>query len=592
MFSCCCGSVKTNWRNKLTFLSLLLLVMIILYQRNQLQRADNFHKALKVESKIAGDDIADVADKLKQLQEQKMLAQNIAAVSKLTLQLDSSAVLLGGRPRSSTRQGDVCAEVYLGNQVDYPYFYKNWVEEKCDYGQSVDKLVTLVFRGESIDQVERVTRSLWDEYAGVRVIVESDLDIHLKGVHSVRKGRTMADIASKVDTKYVLIGKDLDHVSNWTSLARGVRLLSEGGLAVVAVGGAVRNTSGHWHVDCRQVEMEYYRLEMRPGYEHQFNDCMVCDFVDGPVLMKTDTMRSLDPEIPKTLSLVDLALTRVGLMLACPDIMFFTRSSIGRETLHSNEADWLKLAAKYKFQGLVTNFKHQLDFQFSCSQVNLICDIRSQAAAFILPWCCFESFRYILSKLEEASSKLGIEYQLESGSCLGAVKLANFIPWDIDMDIEFLTEHFHHFKSGGAAHVLLKGAGISLYGYSEDMYAIKGAGMFNMHYNGITVEMMGSIKPLSMNLLPNHLKNKPTRIQLAKDLWVPVLSNPGLYVRGRYGPGYLFHIQSWRHKDGMSGSYDSYQPGAWAPCTQPGHQACLNRYPIQGNIELLSEIYP
>ena len=37
-------------------------------------------------------------------------------------------------------------------------------------------------------------------------------------------------------------------------------------------------------------------------------------------------------------------------------------------------------------------------------------------------------------------------FQLESGSCLGAVKLSNFIPWDIDIDIGFATADFHHFK--------------------------------------------------------------------------------------------------------------------------------------------------
>ena len=160
------------------------------------------------------------------------------------------------------------------------------------------------------------------------------------------------------------------------------------------------------------------------------------------------------------------------------------------------------------------------------------------------------------------------------------------------MDIVFVTKYFHHFKSGGAAHDTLTGAGISLYSFSEDMYNVKGAGSFKMSYNGIIVEMLGSFQPVSKTFLPTHLDHSPTRIQLAKDLWIPVVANPGLYTRGRYGPGYLFHIQSWRHKEGMEGSYDEYRPGAWAPCTQPGHHACLNNYPIQGNMELLSENYP
>ena len=64
---------------------------------------------------------------------------------------------------------------------------------------------------------------------------------------------------------------------------------------MAAVGGAVRNSSGHWRVECRQVEdrmlmindynnnvyqleLSYYRLEMVPGYRHQYEDCMVCGY--------------------------------------------------------------------------------------------------------------------------------------------------------------------------------------------------------------------------------------------------------------------------------------------------------------------------
>ena len=34
---------------------------------------------------------------------------------------------------------------------------------------------------------------------------------------------------------------------------------------------------------------------------------------------------------------------------------------------------------------------------------------------------------------------------------VGAVKLNNFIPWDIDMDLYIKTEDMHYFHSGGKA---------------------------------------------------------------------------------------------------------------------------------------------
>lgn len=579
--------LRTNWRTKVLMLVLIILLIIILYQRHLIQRALYTEQARKVESLMSGKEVGEVATMLRRLQKQEVSGSNHVALDKLALRLDNSAVLLGAGAELSQQKGDTCPEVYLGNQF-YPYQYNNWGVEECDYGQRVEKLVTVVFQGSSNDQVERVTTSVWSEYPGVRVVV-TGVGVGMKGVTSVE---TMAELVGVVDTKYVMLATDLDYVSNWTSIERGVRLLSEGGLGVVGVGGAVRNSSGHWHVSCYQLQSHYYRLEIRPGYQQQFRDCMVCDFVDGPLIIKTETLSSLDHDIPAQLAWLDLALARQGLVLSCPDILFFTTHSTAREALQASEAAWLALANKYSLLGVVTHFRLPFQHQFSCEQVNIVCDIRSQAAAFMLPWCCFQSFRHILATLEEVSTQLGIEYYLESGSCLGAVKLGNFIPWDIDMDIVFVTKYFKHFKPGGSAHALLVRAGISLGSFSEDMYHVKGAGSFIMHYGGITVEMFGEFTAISRSFLPPHLNTAPTRIQVGPELWVPVVSNPGLYSRGRYGPGYLYHVQSWRHKAGMGNSYDEYRPGGWAPCSEPGHQACLNNYPIQGNMELLSQIYP
>ena len=113
-------------------------------------------------------------------------------------------------------------------------------------------------------------------------------------------------------------------------------------MGVSAVGGAVRNSSGHWNIGCRQVsslyvrtetysvtlsqaEISYYRLELRPGYRHQYSDCMVCDHTGGPLILRTD---SLLPDSPRPLATLDSALTSRRPMLACPDMMFLTRYSL------------------------------------------------------------------------------------------------------------------------------------------------------------------------------------------------------------------------------------------------------------------------
>ena len=90
-----------------------------------------------------------------------------------------------------------------------------------------------------------------------------------------------------------------------------------------------------------------------------------------------------------------------------------------------------------------------------------------QAAAFLVPWCCHAAYRHILSSLEAAAAQFGLQYQLESGSCLGAVKLNNFIPWDIDIDIGFLTSQFPLWQPDGSAAQTLAAAGLRLHSYSQ-----------------------------------------------------------------------------------------------------------------------------
>ena len=46
--------------------------------------------------------------------------------------------------------------------------------------------------------------------------------IKAKNVKVVRKGKTMRDILELVSTEFVLLADDLDIVTNWTNIERGV----------------------------------------------------------------------------------------------------------------------------------------------------------------------------------------------------------------------------------------------------------------------------------------------------------------------------------------------------------------------------------
>ena len=69
-----------------------------------------------------------------------------------------------------------------------------------------------------------MTRSLWSSYPGVPVIVETgQAGLGARaGVRVVSSGQDPGSLASLVTTEYVLLASDLDYVSNWTNIERGV----------------------------------------------------------------------------------------------------------------------------------------------------------------------------------------------------------------------------------------------------------------------------------------------------------------------------------------------------------------------------------
>ena len=93
--------------------------------------------------------------------------------------------------------------------------------------------------------------------------------------------------------------------------------------------------------------------------------------------------------------------------------------------------------------------------------------------------------------------------------------------------------------------------------------------------------------------------------------WFPVSYNPGLHARNRYGFSIYKHVQHWltlgidliynclkwldnqrvwnyliRYFSGKKNGWQDYGSELhFIPCTRPGHQACLDQYETDGNIQ-------
>ena len=137
----------------------------------------------------------------------------------------------------------------------------------------------------------------------------------------------------------------------------------------------------------------------------------------------------------------------------------------------------------------------------------------------------------------------------------------------------------------------------SVFGRSTDNYFDKGAGYFKISYKKFEIEIMGQRGNLSLGQSIPGVRTIPTKIQIAKDLWVKSHVNPGQYVRGRYGNSILKHVQSWRslpssmNKKGDL-SYADVGRAGWIDCGKPGHHSCLDMHAEDGNLDLLPSVYP
>ena len=50
-------------------------------------------------------------------------------------------------------------------------------------------------------------------------------EVKAENVKVVRKGETMRDILDQVSTEYILLADDLDVITNWTNIERGVSVM-------------------------------------------------------------------------------------------------------------------------------------------------------------------------------------------------------------------------------------------------------------------------------------------------------------------------------------------------------------------------------
>ena len=492
---------------------------------------------------------------------------------------------------------DVCPERYQGGKAGYPLYAKNgWYTTNCTNAKPIRSVIsilvnTVAYPKEDENHVKNVLKGITETYPTVQVhlatgsnamkmVAEKYNNINVVKLDDTKLSKAWNTLITRTTTPYVLVARDIFHFTWLTQLERQIRVVSQIPNVAVA-GGAYRNLSGHWKVGCVQTKLKNYVLEYQEGYYHSKNECMFCDYLQGPFVTKTSLFK-LDESLPDEVVFEDWFLRVVqddALIMACPDAMYFTINyhSYSKRT---DKKVWTPLAKKWEINRVLQpqGVKHS----FTCKDIGFIC----KAQSGLLPVCCQELYAEAVSFFQKFTDEHNIRFELDSGSVLGGVKFKGLIPWDVDGDFFVLSTDIEIFNKIETIEHFRKN-GFSLTEYESPMLDGKKYmydGYVKVNFNRFYIEVFGTTVMSNTVYLPTELQ-KPETFTKAniRGNWVDTKYSPGLYARNRYGREILKHSQSWM-KVRLPHSFADYEPGSFVGCKNPLHHACLSIFPGDGDI--------
>ena len=491
---------------------------------------------------------------------------------------------------------DVCPEVYQGGRLGYPFYAKKgWYTTNCTNAKPLGSVISiLVNTKEDEKHIENVLKGINETYPTVQVhlatcsnevmvAAKKYKNVDVTKMYDTKQSKGWNTLISKVSTPYLLVTRDIYHFTWLTQLERQIRVVSQIPNVAVA-GGAYRNVSGHWNAGCVQTKLKNYVLEYQEGYYHSKNECMFCDYLQGPFVTKTSLLQ-LDESLPDEVVFEDWFLSVVqdgALIMACPDAMYFTRNNHSYSKTTDKEV-WKPLAKKWQLNRLLPS--QGVKYSFTCQDIGFTCNAHSG----LLPVCCQELYAEAVSFFQKFADAHNIRFELDSGSVLGGVKFKGLIPWDIDGDFFVLSTDIHifnkietieHFRTNGYRLIQYKSPKLD---GKEHMFD----GYVKVDFNGFNIEVFGTTVMSNTVYLPTELQKHETFTKAnIRGYWVDTKYSPGLYARNRYGREILKHSQSWL-KVGLPHSFADYKPGSFVTCKNPLHHACLSRFPGDGDIPFL-----
>ncbi|XP_021365752.1 uncharacterized protein LOC110458399 [Mizuhopecten yessoensis] len=507
--------------------------------------------------------------------------------------------------RDVTAPRMVCPEEYRGTKYGSDSYEKGFETVPCEHSRPLSELITvLVLLDSSTTSVHSVVTDIQGVIPGVKTVVglkeprthgsgakpDNALVTQVTYTMEEPEGQVWNYMLESVQTEYVLVARDVHIFDKNMRIGRLIRVMEM--LGFVAAGGATRDSlDGKWKLGCYQNGMRNYTAVYQEGYDESIQECVICDYTDGPFVISTKTLReeSFDSKITGVGHFHDLFL-RLGQekLVVCSDSMFHVRPTI----MQATSTSWESFARKWEIYKL--KFVPGLEIIFKC-------DFKTrQACAFktsrLQHPCCVADIVSMLSHVVSLCESRGIVYEARSGTLLGAVKLKSILPWDIDADLNYLLSNYSivkqlvsHFSfPGHRCHVQIA----PQYDYNNTL--LSASFQLDSNTSFWKVEIWGkpssSLTSCTYRTAVNSENGRTVRTRVnINNIWVQTAYNPGLWARNRYGSEVFRHAQHWRSLGKLT-SLEPYPTHAFLECPEPGHHACLDFFNTDGNLQFSDPI--
>ncbi|XP_060580882.1 uncharacterized protein LOC132737585 [Ruditapes philippinarum] len=492
--------------------------------------------------------------------------------------------------RQSVKSKHICEESYKGGLHGYPMYYEGFVTDNCSYGVPVSKLVTVIKYIANTSGNESLLADFIDNFiisvdsvmkdANILIAVNTEsfpnnLVNNYRGVkiNSSKyqsEGSALNSLIKDVKTSYVLVARKMNTFTNDSRLERLVREIES--INVTAVGGAFRESNGHWRKGCFQSVYRNYTLKYMEGYDESFHECLFCDYIQGPFITTTKyLMENKFKSLEESNGLYEDWFLRIAKSdretIVCPDSMFHIDSKSTKSS-----SNWTEFSEYWNVFKVITPNGQTINR--SCENV----EITIEPTKALSP-CALKLYSDGIKLIMQMCEKSGTICEFEEGTGLGAVKLGKNLPWDIDYDLRFSLKNC---SSCQQLEMAFKNFPIKTGKFSPKCCEIIHEPIFfEIYYKGQYGDFAGHPELDSEKLVKSGIP--PTKV-LFTGQWSNAPRNPGLAFRNRYGRELYRHANHWRHT-GQKDHRPKYTTNVFMPCKSPGAHNCLDRYNGDGNIQ-------